>query len=50
MEPAGWVFMLGSIGFVVGLVSYCFYRVLATPSAADELHAPQTIETGDEGT
>ena len=50
MEPAGWIFMIGSIAFVVGLTGYCFYRVLTAPSAAEDLHAPPTIETGDEGT
>ena len=31
MTVGGWIFMIVSVGFVVGLVSYCFYRVLTLP-------------------
>jgi len=31
MTLAGWIFMLVSVGFVVSLVSYCYYRVLTAP-------------------
>jgi hypothetical protein len=31
MTTGGWIFMLGSIGFVVGLASWCFYRILILP-------------------
>ncbi len=47
MTPGGWIFMLSSLGFVLWLTGYCFYRVLTAPAAGD-LHAPPTIETGDE--
>jgi hypothetical protein len=47
MTTAGWVFMIGSIGFVVSLAGYCYYRVLVKPEAADHLQAPQTIDTQD---
>jgi hypothetical protein len=50
MTLGGWIFMLSSLGFVLWLTGYCFYRVLSSPAAADDLHAPPTIETGDEGT
>ncbi|MBI4600919.1 MAG: hypothetical protein HY721_03065 [Planctomycetes bacterium] len=50
MQTEGWIFMLASIGFVCSLIAYCFYRVLTKPAAAEHLHAPQTIDTGDEGT
>lgn len=36
MTAGGWLFMLTSVGFVVGLVSYCFYRVLTAPSERDD--------------
>lgn len=32
MTAGGWIFMLSSVGFVVCLVAYCFYRVLTTPN------------------
>ncbi len=28
MTAGGWIFMLTSVGFVLGLVGFCFYRVL----------------------
>jgi hypothetical protein len=31
MTSGGWIFMLVSVGFVVGLVIYCYYRVLTAP-------------------
>ncbi len=30
MTTAGWLMMIVSVGFVVGLVTFCFYRVLTT--------------------
>ena len=50
MTPAGWIFMIGSIGFVLGLVSFCFYRVLSKPAAANHMHAPIEIDTRDKET
>ena len=29
MTTGGWIFMLTSVGLVLGLVGFCFYRVLA---------------------
>jgi len=31
MTAGGWLFMIVSVGFVVVLVTYCFYRVLTLP-------------------
>lgn len=31
MTPAGWIFMTVSIGFVVALMVFCFWRVLTSP-------------------
>jgi hypothetical protein len=28
MTPGGWLFMIGSLTFVVGLTIWCFYKVL----------------------
>lgn len=50
MTVAGWVFMICSIGFVVGLLGYCFYRVLTKPAAANHMQAPIEIDTRDRGT
>lgn len=47
MEPAGWIFMLGSIFCVLSLISFCFYRVLTHPGYEEHLHAPLDIDTKD---
>jgi hypothetical protein len=31
MTLAGWIFMLGSIGGVCGLVGFCYFKVLRGP-------------------
>ena len=50
MTVAGWIIMLSSIGFVVGLLAFCFYRVLRKPSSTDHMHAPLDINTHDADT
>lgn len=35
MIPAGWVVMIVSLGFVLGLVCFCFYRVFSGPQEDD---------------
>lgn len=47
MTTGGWIFMLCSIGFVVSLISFCFYKVLTKPTAANHMHAPLEIDTRD---
>lgn len=32
MTIGGWIFMLGSVGFVLALTGYCFWKVLAKPA------------------
>ncbi len=50
MTVAGWIIMLSSIGFVVGLLAFCFYRVLRKPEAADHGRAPLDSDTKDHDT
>jgi hypothetical protein len=48
MTPAGWAIMIVSVGSVLTLTVFCFYRVLSLPPAEiDELKAPLDIDTGD---
>jgi hypothetical protein len=35
MTPVGWIFMLCSLAFVLGLAIFCFARVLRKPSPTD---------------
>jgi hypothetical protein len=40
--------MLTSVGSVLGLTSFCLYRVLTLPPAdVEDLSAPLEIDTGD---
>jgi hypothetical protein len=41
MRPDGWIFMLSSIGFVVALTAWCYYRVLTAPGESTE--PPETL-------
>ncbi len=50
MTPAGWVFMIASLGFVLGLITFCFHRVLTKPSAANHMQAPLDVDTHDRNT
>jgi hypothetical protein len=50
MTTGGWIFMLLSLGFVLALVGFCFWRVLSKPAAANHMHAPIEIDTHDQGT
>lgn len=50
MQPLGWTFMTISLLTVLALTIFCFARVLAKPSAANHMHSPIDIDTGDEGT
>jgi hypothetical protein len=45
MTVAGWILMSCSVGFVVVLNAYCFWRVLRAPVTKDHLHAPLDIDT-----
>jgi len=45
MTTLGWVFMLVSNTFVWGLVSWCFYKVLSTPSATEHMESTLDIDT-----
>jgi hypothetical protein len=47
MRLSGWLFMVGSLGFVLVLTAFCFYKVLARPSATEHMHAPLDIDTHD---
>jgi hypothetical protein len=48
MTAAGWTIMIVSVGSVLTLTAFCFYRVLTLPaSELDEIKAPLDIDTGD---
>ena len=47
MTLAGWLLMIGSVGFVLGLTVFCFVRVVRSPTSGEHLHAPLDIDTKD---
>ena len=36
--------MISSVGFVLALTGWCFYRVLRTPAPKEHIHAPLDID------
>jgi hypothetical protein len=47
MTTMGWFLMIVSVGSVVALTVYCFWRVLAAPKTKGHLHAPLDIDTDE---
>jgi len=50
MTTTGWIVMILSVGFVLCLVAYCFYRVLFSSKTTEHMHAPLEIDTRDTDT
>lgn len=50
INTQGWIVMVTSITIVLGLMAYCFTKVLRLPPVDVEEHlkAPLDIETGDD--
>ncbi|MBX3427734.1 MAG: hypothetical protein KF688_18795 [Pirellulales bacterium] len=49
MTSAGWAIMCGSLGFVLSLAGFCFWRMLTLPAEVVQSHlkAPLEIDTRD---
>jgi len=47
MTGAGWTMMVLSVGFVLGLAAFCFYRVLITPRTEEHVQGPMDVEPDD---
>lgn len=43
MSPLGWLFLLASVGFVVILTIWCFYRVLSAPPQDHVVKPPDSL-------
>jgi hypothetical protein len=50
MTTAGWIVMICSLTFVLSLLTFCFYRVLTTPTSTEHMQAPLEIDTHDQDT
>lgn len=50
MTGAGWTVMILSVGFVLSLLTFCFYRVLRSPGTTEHMHGPLDIDTHDADT
>lgn len=48
MTTFGWIIMIGSVGSVLSLVSFCLFKVLTLPPLEEEsVKGPLEIDTGD---
>lgn len=47
MTVAGWIIMVSAIATIVSLLSFCIYKVLATPGSEEHLHSTADIHTPD---
>ena len=47
MTAGGWITMILSVGFVVGLFVWCVSKVLFGGKPADRLHSLDSIDTQD---
>lgn len=47
LSTGGWIMMIGCIGSVCTLATFCFYRVLREPNPSARHHAPLDIDTHD---
>ena len=47
MSTAGWIMMILSVGSVLSLTVFCFYRVLTSSHAAGHMQDPLEIDTHD---
>ena len=43
MTPVGWMFLIVSVGFVVILTAWCFYRVLGGPPEDHVVKPPDSL-------
>jgi hypothetical protein len=43
MQPLGWLFMIASVGFVVILTFWCFYKVLTAPPEDHPVTPPDSL-------
>ena len=50
LTAGGWVLMTLSIGFVLCLTIFCFYRVLSSPGTSRHIQDPLEIDTHDRDT
>ncbi len=49
MSPAGWVFMAVSVGSVLCVVSYCYYKLLTSGNAFDKRGTDDTTSEQERG-
>ncbi|HMP72128.1 MAG TPA: hypothetical protein PKE55_02590 [Kiritimatiellia bacterium] len=47
MTLGGWIVMIGSVGFVTGLLTWCVYKVVTIPEATKHIHGQLDVDTRD---
>lgn len=43
MTSLGWVFLVVSLGFVIGLTGWCFFKVLSEPEEEGGVEPPDSL-------
>ncbi len=46
LHPSGWIVMILSLGFVIGLLGWCVWQV-TRESSPEKLHGPIDVDTRD---
>ncbi len=44
LNAAGWIMLIGCVGTVCCLVTFCYYRILREPRPSEHHHAPLEID------
>ncbi len=47
MTVSGWMIMVATVTGMTGLLCWCIYRVLSTPSSSEHLHSQVDIDPHD---
>jgi hypothetical protein len=50
LSAGGWTVMILSLGFVLSLTIFCFYRVVTSPGTSEHIQDPLEIDTHDRDT
>lgn len=47
MTLGGWLLMIIAVGGITGFLTWCVYRIVATPGATEHVHSQADIELPD---
>ncbi len=47
LNASGWVMLIGCIGLVLSLCTFCFWKIMTEEKPSEHHHAPLDIDTHD---